>query len=85
MEECLITNKICPKSNLKCKKCKLENCREVISMNEKLEKKKDEINLKYIKDNLPEQCKNCSFFIVTNVSQHKVYCPYMVKDRCILK
>lgn len=84
MEQCLIDNKICPRNNLKCKTCKLEDCKEVITMLNKSEKKKYEEDLNYIKKQLPEQCKNCSFFIITNISEHKVYCPYMVK-RCVLK
>lgn len=84
MEQCLIDNKICPRNNLKCKTCKLEDCKEVITMLNKSEKKKYEEDLNYIKKQLPEQCKNCSFFIITNIDKHEVYCPYMVK-RCVLK
>lgn len=50
----------------------------------KLDKQEKE-NLKYIKNNLPEQCKNCSFFIVVDSSKHKVRCPYLIKDKCIMK
>ena len=50
-----------------------------------LENEEYKRNLQYINKNLPEQCESCSFFIVTNLNKHKVYCPYMIKDRCILK
>ena len=48
-------------------------------------KEEEKSNLDYIKENLPEQCKNCSFLIVVDSSKHKVRCPYMIKDRCIVK
>lgn len=65
------------------------NIKELKYMNSKelnkKEKRKDKRNLEFINNNLPEQCKNCSFFIITNITDHKIYCPYMIKDKCILK
>lgn len=48
-------------------------------------KREEKENLEYIKNNLPEQCKNCSFLIVVDSSKHIVRCPYMIKDKCIMK
>ena len=83
--KCLETGKICPANNLKCKYCKLDECRSVLEMIEYDEKRLKEKKLKQIKNELPEQCKNCSFLEITNLREGKVFCPYMIKERCIIK
>ena len=82
---CLETNKICGEQNIKCKQCKLNDCREVINMIETQEDREDRFKLKCIKAQLPEQCKNCSFLEVIDLRKQKVYCPYMIKDKCLIK
>ena len=82
---CLETNKVCSEQNRKCKECKLNDCREVINMIETQEDREDRFKLKCIKAQLPEQCKNCSFLEVIDLRKQKVYCPYMIKDKCLIK
>ena len=85
MKQCLINNKVCSENNKKCKICELDNCGSVAQMIEDEEKY---INIGYmnkLKNKLPEQCRNCSFLVVINLRQEKVYCPYRIKDKCMLK
>ena len=49
------------------------------------QKYKDNDKLKQIKNELPEQCKNCSFLEITNLREGKVFCPYRIKERCLIK
>lgn len=84
MEKCLIDNKVCSEQNKKCKECKLDSCKEVLQMIEDEQKWIDIGYMNRLKKNLPEQCKNCSFLCVINLREQKVYCPYRIKDRCIL-
>lgn len=81
--ECLITDKICPASNKKCKTCKLEDCKEVIKMIDDSEKWIEKQRKKELIKQLPEQCRNCLQLRIIDVKNKKVYCPYMIK-RCIL-
>ena len=85
MIQCLIDNKICPNGNKKCKVCKFDSCEEVLDMIEEEQKYNEKWKLKQIKSELPEQCKNCSFLEVIDLDNQVVRCPYMVKDRCMLK
>lgn len=85
MIQCLIDNKICPNGNKKCKVCKFDSCGEVLNMIEEEQKYNDKWKLKQIKSELPEQCKSCSFLEVIDLDNQIVRCPYMVKDRCMLK
>lgn len=85
MEQCLIDNKICAEGNKKCKQCKLDDCRRTIQMMEDEEKYIDIGYMNKLKESLPEQCKNCSFLVVINLKRQKVYCPYRIKEKCILK
>jgi len=82
--ECLKTGKICPTHNLKCKICKLNDCREVLNMIEYDEKRLKQNNLKLINIQLPEQCKNCSFLQVIDLKKKIVRCPFRIK-RCLIK
>lgn len=81
--ECLITNKVC--SVKKCKHCKLEDCKEVLQMIEEQEKWEDRRAMKKLQRDLPEECKKCTIKQIINVRKEQVYCPYRIKERCILK
>ena len=85
MVQCLIDNKICPNGNKKCKVCKFDTCEDVLNIIEEEQKYKDNWKLKQIKEELPEQCKCCSFLEVIDLEKQIVRCPYMIKDRCMLK
>lgn len=83
--KCLETGIICPTNNLKCKECKFKNCRRTIEMVDYNEKRLYEKKLKLIREQLPIKCRSCSFLEVINLNEQKVRCPYMVKDKCLLK
>lgn len=85
MVQCLIDNKICPNGNKKCKVCKFDSCEEVLEMIEEEQRYADNDKIRQIKSELPEQCKSCSFLEVIDLDRQIVRCPYMVKDRCMLK
>lgn len=85
MVQCLIDNKICSNENKKCKVCKFDSCEEALNMIEEEQKYKDNDKLKQIKNELPEQCQECSFLKVTNLREGKVFCPYRIKERCLIK
>ena len=84
MEKCLIDNKICSIQFRRCKTCKLDNCRESIKILDKQQKKESDRKLKRIIEQLPEQCKNCAFLEIIDITKQTVHCPYMLKN-CILK
>lgn len=83
--KCLETNKICPAGNYKCKTCHLEDCKEVLNMIETQEQREERYALKELKKELPEECKDCTVYEVIDVYKKKVYCPYRINERCILK
>lgn len=85
MVQCLIDNKICPNGNKKCKVCKFDSCEEVLDMIEEEQKYEDLENMRKLKKDLPEQCKNCSFLEIINLREGKVFCPYKIKERCLIK
>ena len=85
MIECLITNKVCAEQHKKCKECKLDSCKEVIKMIETQEQIEKKYNMKKLKEELPEQCRGCSFLEVINVKNKIVRCPYMIKEKCMIK
>ena len=82
--KCLETGKICPANNLKCKYCKLDECRSVLEMIEYDEKRLKEKKLKQIREQLPRECVKCSFLEVISIDNEKVRCAYRVKDRCLI-
>lgn len=47
------------------------------------EKAEHKERLDSIKEQLPKQCKGCSFIVITNLKDQKVYCPYLIKDECL--
>lgn len=85
MEKCLKNNKICSLQNQNCKTCKLDNCRNTINICEEVEIYNEKSKKEIIKLQLPEQCKRCSFLEVINANKEIVRCPYMIKEKCILK
>jgi len=47
------------------------------------EKAEHRERLDSIKEQLPANCRNCSFLIITSLKDKKVYCPYLIKDECL--
>lgn len=85
MEQCLIDNKVCSVQGQRCKDCKLDDCRRTIEMIEMNENREIKWKRKLIDAQLSEQCKNCSFLEILDLDKQVVYCPYRIKDKCILK
>ena len=85
MEQCLIDNKVCSEQNKKCKVCKLDKSKEVIQMIEDEEKYENISLVEKLKRNLPKECRDCTQLKIINLRQQKVYCPYKIKDRCMLE
>nr|DAS27214.1 MAG TPA: hypothetical protein [Caudoviricetes sp.] len=84
MLPCIKSKEVCSNTNKKCKECVFDECKEVINMNEEIQKYEDRENMRKLKKELPEQCKNCSFLDIINSREGKVYCPYMIKERCMI-
>lgn len=84
MEYCIEKNKVCSLQGQKCKDCKLDDCRKIIEMIETEEHYEENWKMKLITNQLPEQCKNCSFLEIIDINNQTVRCPYMLKDRCVL-
>lgn len=61
MIPCLKENKVCSNTNKRCKECVFDSCKEVINMNEEIQKYEDLENLEKINRDLPEQCKIALF------------------------
>lgn len=81
--ECLENDEICTKKL--CKDCKLKDCKETIKMLDRLEAKEYNTKVNKIKAQLPRMCKNCNLLEILNLDKQKLYCPYRIKERCILK
>lgn len=47
------------------------------------EKAEHKERLDSIKEQLPKQCKCCSFLVITSIKKQKVYCPYLIKSECL--
>lgn len=47
------------------------------------EKSEHKERLDSIKEQLPKQCKGCSFLVITSIKKQKVYCPYLIKNECL--
>lgn len=84
MEECLITNKVCPNWDKKCKNCKLDECAEVFNMNDKKENKDRARKLRLLYKQLPVNCLHCNILEIIDLDKQIVRCPYMIKDKCLL-
>lgn len=74
---------ICQNCNGKCKECKIEDCKEMFKMLDRLEKKEYEAKIKAIRAQLPKQCKDCKMLQIIDLDQQKVYCSYMINKCCI--
>ncbi len=85
MEQCLIDNKVCPIQGKKCKECKLDDCKRTIEMIETQEEREEKWKRKLINVQLSEQCQDCSFLEVINLDEQIVRCPYLVKNKCLIK
>lgn len=85
MEQCLIDNKVCSVQGQKCKYCKLDDCRRTVEMIEEEQKYKDNYKLKQIKNELPDECKQCSILEIIDLDNQIVRCPYLVKNKCLIK
>lgn len=90
--ECLETRKVCPNNNLKCKNCKLDDCRNVIKAIEEEQKMwivtQEQKFIKQMKKEFPSCVINgklCSQLEVLDLEKGKVRCPYMINKRCVLK
>ena len=85
MERCLETNIVCSNCNKLCKDCKLDECKETIKMIDRLEEKEYDFKIKKIKAQLPQMCKNCGLLQILNLDKQLVYCPYRIKNKCLIK
>ena len=74
---------ICNNCNGKCKECKIEDCREMFKMIDRLERKEYEAKIKAVKAQLPKQCKDFRMLQIIDLDQQKVYCSYMINKCCI--
>ena len=83
--ECLLTDKVCSNTNKKCKECIFDECKGVINMIEKQEKKRREMLMNKLKKQLPEQCKKCGMLEIININKGEVRCFYKIKDKCMLE
>lgn len=86
--KCLIDGKVCPNNNLKCKVCKLDDCRNTIEAIEVEEmiwyKTKEDIFYEKLEKEYPK-CVNCTQLEILNLEKGKVRCPYMIRNGCALK
>lgn len=85
MEKCLETNIVCSNSNKQCKNCKLDECKNTFKMIDRLENKEYDFKIEKIKAQLPKMCKDCSLLQILNLDKQLVYCPYRLKEGCLLK
>ena len=84
-EKCLETNIVCSNCNKQCKNCKLDECKETIKMIDRLEEKEHDFKIRKIKAQLPQKCKECGLLQILDLDNQKVYCPYMINNKCLLK
>ena len=53
-------------------------------MIEEIIKYEEKEELESLMKELPEQCKKCNIYIVTNIKKKKIYCPYLIKYECLI-
>lgn len=53
-------------------------------MIDRLEEKEYSLKIKKIKAQLPQECKECSLLEILDLDKQQVYCPYKIKDECLL-
>lgn len=92
MMRCLETGKICPNSNLKCKECKLSDCKNTIQAIEEEQKVLWKTKEQHFKEEFIKKYPHCevngnlcSYLEILNIDKGKVRCPYMINKRCALK
>lgn len=85
MEKCLETNIVCSNCNKLCKNCKLDECKNTFKMIDRLENKEYSFKIKKIKAQLPDICKECSLLQIIDLDNQKVYCPYRINNKCLVK
>ena len=85
-------NKACPMNNLKCKECKMLDCKKKIENLEEEEKvqkaKQKQILVEELKKQFPfciNKEKICSYLDILNLEKRKVRCPYMINQECVLQ
>lgn len=86
--KCLMDGKVCPNNNLKCKECKLTDCKYTLKMIEEDEKMYFKTREQKFKEELVKKyplCANCTQLEILNLEQGKVRCPYMIRNGCVLK
>ena len=90
--ECIESNKICPMNNLKCKECKLSDCKNTLKMIEEEEamyyQTREQKFIKEMKQRYPScviKGKLCTHLEVLDLEKGKVRCSYMINKRCTLK
>ena len=54
-------------------------------MIDRLEEKEYDFKIRKIKAQLPQMCKECGLLQILNLDNQKVYCPYMINNKCLLK
>lgn len=89
--ECIESNKICPMTNLKCKVCKLNDCKNTLKMIEEEEEmyydRQEQEFIKQMQKQYP-RCvisgKLCTHLEVLDLEKDKVRCSYMINKRCSL-
>ena len=81
--KCLEDGKVCG-STKKCKDCAFDDCRKALEVLENMKKKNEDIRLKSIKRQLADCCKNCSMLQILDINKQKLYCPYLVKNECLI-
>lgn len=85
MMKCLETNKVCTNLEKKCKVCKLDDCKMTLKIIEEQEKNKNQEKLKRIKEELPQECKECGMYKIIDMDKAKIYCAYRLNNSCMLK
>lgn len=50
----------------------------------KYDKKEYKIKMDKIKRYLPKECKECFFLQIINLEKQIVYCPYRIKNKCLI-
>lgn len=86
--ECLEIGKICPANNLKCKECKLLDCKNTLILIEEADKMYFKSRAQKFKEELEKEypeCVNCTHLEILNLNKGKVRCPYMINNRCAIE
>ena len=89
--KCLETGKVCPNNNLKCKECKLSECKNIMNIIEEEQKMLYKSKEQHFKEEFIKQYPQCevngnlcSQLEIINIDKGKVRCPYMINKRCAI-